>query len=311
MLDRMPLHSADEGLSPTACELLLGILRDQLRVEAKEIMDCYLRNEGMRDIFELDQKLARIGEPWLRLIPSSSTGEGRLAQLAADVVAVGVATSVVHDPHRQLQQLPNPEFLAAIEHTLHDLEVSPRGVLPAGAFAAAVNRIAQLFWVRLLPYAIDQNGTITWAGEPGLHQVTIAPALAALADPRLATAREEFDKARGDLRRGELKDAGKAAGDAVETTMAVLLAAHGHQQPRGPGGHDLVQAGALFDALKAKSVALLDQERDHALIFGPMKVRHTCGHGAGADPRPQDPAYVEAGVAAAAVAIAFLASKLP
>lgn len=144
-----------------------------------------------------------------------------------------------------------------------------------------------------------------------MHEQAIEPALAALADPRLADATKEFDKARGHLRRGEYRDAGKAAGDSVETTMAVLLGAHGHPQPQTKHGTDLVQAKYLFDQLKSTKVALLHEDRDKELLYAPMKVRNACGHGVGVNPTPLDPAYVEAGVAAAAVAIAYLASKLP
>lgn len=307
MLDRAPLHSPDEGLSLTARELLLAALRRHLVIDAKEIMDHYLHYEGMRDIYELDQKLAGIGASLVPRLESDLT-ESKLANVAAELLAGSVAMNTITDPTKQLQQLPDPEFLAAIEHTLHDLAVPPRRVIPAGGFAAAVNRIAQLFRVRLLPYAIDQNGTITWAGEPGLHHVTIAPALAALADPRLANARAEFDKARRELRLGELEDAANDAGCAVESTMAALLHAHGRRQPT-KHGKDRVQAGPLFDALGAADV--LDRDRDRHLVFAPIDVRDAGSHGAGIKPRRTDRAYVEAGVAAAAVAISYLASKLP
>jgi len=307
MLDRTRLHSPDDGLNATARELLLDVLRDELGVDANEIMDCYLRNEGMRDIYELDQKLGRIGTPLMPRLEADAT-ESKLARVTAGVVAGGFAIGMVTDPTRQLQQLPDREFLAAIEHTLQDLKVPPLRVDAGALLAAARDRIAHLFRVRLLPYSIDENAIITWAGEPALHELAIGPALAALADPRLAAARDEFEQARRELRLGELDDAANDAGCAVESTMAALLHAHGRRQPT-KHGKERVQAGPLFDALEA--AALLDRERDRHLIFAPIAVRDPGSHGAGVKPRRLDPAYVEGGIAAAAVAIAYLASKLP
>jgi hypothetical protein len=92
--------------------------------------------------------------------------------------------------------------------------------------------------------------------------------------------------------------------------MAILLADHGHPQPQSKHGTDLVQANKLWDQLKSNAVGLLSEDRDKELIYAPMKVRNACGHGAGTDPTPPDSAYVEAGVAAAAIAITYLTSKL-
>lgn len=207
--------------------------------------------------------------------------------------------------------LPEPEFLTTLEYIGgHGLASSdPKHF---GSEAPDLFRyLEQVFRRRGLPYTASPADGIFWIGEPAIYQDVIEPALSVLEDPRLAPARDEFNKSRGHLRRGELRDAGKTAGDAVETTLAILLDAHGREQPQTAGGDDLVQAGLLFDALKAKELRLLDQDRDHALIFGSIKVRHTCAHGVGANPKPPDPVYVKAGVAAAAVAITYLASKLP
>jgi hypothetical protein len=200
--------------------------------------------------------------------------------------------------------LPEPEFLTALELRAHC--VAPqRPPRRDGVFGY----LEKVFRARGLPYTASRSEGIRWVGEPGVREQAIEPALSALADPSLVTARSEFEKALVHLRRGEFKDAGRWAGDAVETTMAVLLENHGHPQPQTPHGTDLVQAIKLFGELKSTRVGVLNEDRDHALIFAPMKVRNACGHGGGAQPTPQDPAYVEAGVAAAAIAITYLASK--
>jgi hypothetical protein len=204
--------------------------------------------------------------------------------------------------HAFLQSLPEPELLTA-------LDCYARGFGGPGHPRFAVY-LEHVFRERALPYAVSVIDGISWVGEPAVRQEAIEPALSALADPRLADARKEFDDAREELRRGKLKDAATSAGRAVETTLAVLLEQHGGQQPM-KHGNDLVQAGALFDALKAKDLRVLNQGRDHALVYAAIEVRHACAHGAGANPTPIESAYVEAGVGAAAVAIAYLASKLP
>jgi hypothetical protein len=296
MLARLPLHSPDEGLSPPARRLLLGIVEDYLNVSARDVMACLLRCEGIETIAELDSKIRRSGRAW-RPRPETAPDGAKLAYAVATFAELREWSEAT----TQLLALPAEEFLAAIEHALQQLDREDR------VFDAS-EAIAHLFRVRLLPYAIDQNGVITWCGEPGVHELAISPALAALTDSRLATARAEFEQARRELLIGELDDAANDAGCAVETTMAVLLNAYGHRQPQRHG-NERVQAGPLFDALKA--AGLLDHERDRHLVFAAIDVRDAASHGAGVNPRPLDPAYVDAGLAAAAAAITYLASKLP
>ncbi len=203
-----------------------------------------------------------------------------------------------------LQTLPEPELLTALEMS------APTVVSRTGQSVNLLLYLGKVFRARGLPYTALPGEGIRYVGEPLVREHAIEPALAVLANPLLVTARAEFEKALGQLRRGEFKEAGRSAGDAVETTMAVLLESYGHPQPQTPHGTDLVQANRLFDQLKSKAVRVLNEDRDKDLIYAPMKVRNACAHGAGAKPSPPDPVYVEAGVAAAAIAITYLASKL-
>jgi hypothetical protein len=202
-----------------------------------------------------------------------------------------------------LQTLPEPELLTALEMS------APTAIGSAGQRVNLLLYLEKVFRARGLPYTALPGEGIRYVGEQVVREQAIEPALVALANPVLVIARAEFEKALGCLRRGEFKDAGRSAGDAVETTMAALLDNYGHPQPRRtPHGTDLVQANKLFDQLKSKEVRALNEDRDKDLIYAPMKVRNVCAHGAGANP-PPDPAYVEAGVAAAAIAITYLHSK--
>jgi hypothetical protein len=314
-LDRPDLHRAEDGLNAAARRLLIR----PIGATPQQILTWFVHGEALVDEVELDRKLNRAyarpnGEGWLgdadlilqgeaarRRITASSEGSDNPVVEAARQIAWDLLVAE-HGAFARLRALPPAEFLTALEHALENAMSYDR-------VPSICVQIEEVMRKRLLPYTINRGGKISWVGEPGVREQAIDPALSALAEPSLVTARAEFEKALVHLRRGELKDAGRWAGDAVETTMAVLLENHGHPQPQTRHGTDLVQAIKLFDQLKSTRVGVLNQDRDHALIFAPIKVRNACGHGGGAQPTPPDPAYVEAGVAAAAIAITYLASK--
>jgi hypothetical protein len=318
-IDR-PRRAASPHITPDIAEAMFSWIEQNVHYGLAQLEDVYLAEEVYGDpvsaFIELEERygLAQgklVTEFQLRLKVLAE----RRRQQAEDDLNFGAAMLDLNALLREvpeklkaaafLRSLPEPELLTALELGARKLADQ------RGRHADLFGYLEKVFRTRGLPYTASADGGIAWVGEEALREHAIEPALSVLTDSRLAQASKEFDKARSDLRRGNLKDAGKAAGDAVETTMSIVLGAHGHPQPQTAGGHDLIQAGALFDALKAKHVRLLDEERDHALIFAAIKVRHTCGHGAGANPKQPDPHYIEAGVAAAAVAITYLASKLP
>jgi hypothetical protein len=316
-VDRPP-RAPSSHITPQIAQAIFKWLRDAGYGLAR-IVDLYLQAEVYADpvdaLIELEDRYAltksKLLDDYTARLAVFAQNMPRPSALRGIPIASLRPEDLIHylGPESRaealLQSLPEPELLTALELVAHSLADEDAGNPDLFSY------LEKAFRRRGLPYIASADTGISWVGEPAVREQAIEPALSVLADPRLSTARDEFDKARGHVRRGEFKDAGKAAGDAVETTMAIMLDAHGHPQPQTAGGHDLVQAGALFDALKAKSVRLLDEEREYALIFGPIKVRHTCGHGTGISPKPPDPAYVEAGVAAAAIAITYLATKLP
>jgi hypothetical protein len=202
--------------------------------------------------------------------------------------------------------LPEPEFLIALEVYGRLLLNGARRRRTAQPDLFAY--LEKVFRNNGLPLTASARDGIRWIGEPVIREHVSDPGLAALADSRLSNARKEFEDARRELRNGQLDDAANDAGCAVESTMAALLHAHGRRQPT-KHGKDRVQAGPLFDALEAAGV--VDRERDRHLIFGAIDVRDAGSHGAGISARRTDRAYVEAGVAASAIAISYLASKLP
>jgi hypothetical protein len=318
-VDRPPRAPAAR-ISSQITQTILNWIEQNVQYGITHLANLYLETEvhpGHREaLSELEGRYGlEAGElvtPYVSRLLVIGKGRARTSRIArmVPVESLGVDQLVRQlqpsdEAHIFLECLPEPELVTALELGGRSL-ADQRGEHPD-----LFGYLERVFRARGLPYTASATDGIQWVGERAVRKHAIEPALAALADPRLANASEEFDKARGHLRRGELKDAGKWAGDAVETTMAILLGAHGHPQPQTKHGTDLVQAKHLFDQLQSTAVGLLTEDRDKELIYAPMKVRNACGHGAGANPRPPDRAYVEAGVAAAAVAIAYLASKLP
>ncbi len=316
-VDRPP-RAPSPDLTPLIAQVIFNWIAEQADLGLEQLVRCYLQQEAYANhgdaLIELEERYGltpgRLTDDYQKRLTARGREHARgdrqtrrgipVDALPAEDLARFVSTA--DRAVAFLHCLPERELLTGLECYAFDLGRAGHPLL--------ADYLEHVFRVRGLPYSVSANEGIRWVGEPAVREHAIEPALVALADPRLSTAREEFDKARGHLRRGEFKDAGKWAGDAVETTMAILLAAHGHPQPQTKHGTDLVQANKLWDALKSRTVGLLDEDRDKELIYAPMKVRNACGHGAGANPTPPDHAYVEAGVAAGAVAIAYLASKL-
>lgn len=315
-VDRPP-RAPSPHLTPQIAQAIFNWIAEQADLGLDQLVDCYLQQEAYANhgdaLIELEDRYGltsgRLTADYQKRLTALGREHARGARqtrgIPVDALRAEDLAPFVPNADRAvafLHCLPEPELLTGLECYAFGFRCAGHPLL--------AGYLEHVFRVRSLPYSASANEGIRWVGEPAVREHAIEPALVALADPRLSMAREEFDKARRHLRRGEFKDAGKWAGDAVETTMAILLGAHGHPQPQTKHGTDLVQANKLWDVLKSSTVGLLSEDRDKEVIYAPMKVRNACGHGAGANPTPPDQAYVEAGVAAAAVAIAYLASKL-
>jgi hypothetical protein len=95
---------------------------------------------------------------------------------------------------------------------------------------------------------------------------------------------------------------------AVETTMACLLTAHGVDLPRNRAGDVTIQAERLFDALKQRGIV---EGYAKGAIMAVSPLRNAGSHGAGPSPVPLNRRDADAAVASAAVAITYLAARLP
>lgn len=130
--------------------------------------------------------------------------------------------------------LPDEEFLTAIEHTVSKYAGESK---TARESCNALMRYADgTLKAHAIPFSVtnDLRG-FEWTGDQVIHDVAIAPALAALEDSRLENAREEFADALQKRRAGrvnDLRDAAHEAANAVESTLAVLLQVHQVDAPR-------------------------------------------------------------------------------
>ena len=139
-----------------------------------------------------------------------------------------------------------------------------------------------------------------WTGDAVVEREALRPALSALADPRLAPGPgQEFATARRGLREGTpaaLNRSVAEACNAVESALKVLLTEH--RQPI-PTGHDL---DALLGACQAAELVPPAAEE---ILAGPARFANRRG---GHDLERDE---AEAAMAAAAVAISFIAGRLP
>jgi hypothetical protein len=170
-----------------------------------------------------------------------------------------------------------------------------------------IEHVNSLLELRGVPYRLDRELTCVFTGDKTLHDVAVAPALAALADPRLAGARSEFEDALTKLGRGnpkDLEDTVEESRKAVESVMKVLIAEHALPLPTGKQ-----TTKPLHDALVSGGV--VEHETDNLVAAAARVANADASHGAGARVRVVRVDVATAVVSAAGVAITFLASRLP
>jgi hypothetical protein len=214
-----------------------------------------------------------------------------------------------------LLELPDSEFLTAIENAVQ-LGYEKRlfgGENFSGhdeAYPLAENFLAyndEALAAHGAPYRrIVDQWRFEWIGDPKEHALTVEPALLALADPRLGGPQAEFEEALRKRRLGapkDLEDAVDEAAKAVESVLKVLHDEHGVTPPRSQ------QVTPLFNSLVAADVIPGYVDKLIAAASGPRN--HMASHGQGATVREVPEELAEASIAAAAVAITFLARYLP
>jgi hypothetical protein len=222
-----------------------------------------------------------------------------MSRVAAEERLSGVVVTG-HNPYAEpaLLALPEALFLDAVEYGFE----AHSGY--GGGFPETIE-INALLERRGIFFRVNRWGRFEWVGDPGAWKEVTEPALAALQDPRLAGARNEFEAARAHLRRGsskDLEDAVEEAGKSVESAMKVLLDESGVARK----GNEA--AFKLFELLRDNGV--VEAEADQA-VLGVARIRNKWGgHGAGQAPRNPPSSLAELTVQEAAVAIVFLSSRL-
>jgi hypothetical protein len=198
--------------------------------------------------------------------------------------------------------MPAPDFLTAVEL---GIAAAPSPIARAGTLASEINRICK---VRGIPYRVQGiPAAFVWTGDAEIQKNVLAPALSILDDPRLRHgSRVEFDSARRELRtntRDSRKQAITEACSSVESAMKVVCS------EKNVAVTDKATAQPLFDALVT---AHLVPRENEAMVLGPARFGNKRGrHGGGPVAHDVTEPEAEQVVAAAAVAIVYLAKLLP
>lgn len=283
------------GLDRGARKLILTAVREITALGPGEILSYFFRDRfgGFDDYY------AAVGHVW---------GEATAYQAREAVTSSEVnAEFPVHIGRRPdprlvgamafLLVIPEPDFRLAVSDSLRAI----------GAMEAASDRITQICRARGAPWAFTHPDGFEYVGDEEVERELIRPALAAINRPEFAGGvRAEFEAARSELAKGTpaaLKQAVHEAGCAIESAMKVVLSSHGVEYQQGD------TASPLFDRLEAAGIVPRPMQ-NHVLVA--MTPRNKWGgHGAGAAAHEVDPDVVEAVVAGAAGAIAYLATQLP
>jgi hypothetical protein len=245
---------------------------------------------------------------------SAGTLEARVAErITAEEDRTGfrigprTGSKVFHDDGARhiLLELPETEFLTAIEHALQ---------LTIAYDQADVGLVIQVG--RYIDRALSSHGTayrlqtddllFKWIGDPKQHEIVIQPALLALGDPRLTGARAEFEEALQKRRSGAAKDLEDAVDEAAKCVESILQVLHDECGVTRSGTEAVAQ---LFGSLRDANVLPRYIANLVTAAAGPRN--QMAAHGQGGTVREVPEELAEASIAAAATAITLLAHYLP
>lgn len=214
---------------------------------------------------------------------------------------------IAEGPRLFLLWAPDQEFLSALEaidRIVRAYHTNRFGKTTPG-WPSITQYADDAFAAHGVPWRLGRDG-FEWAGDPGVAETVLAPALGALTDPRLAGARTEFERALRALRRGGSDAYEQAVGDAgksVESALESVLVAFGVRFNERDGVRRRWQL--------LREAGMLPAWSEHAVLGASLPRNRESAHGAGVDPRQVAEATATAAVGAAAVAITLLAGHLP
>ena len=207
-----------------------------------------------------------------------------------------------------LRELPDTEFLTVLKHTLavafRKSRVKAQDVVDLYVYAGDVLRS------KGTPYrAQESDWEFEWVGDPKQHELTVQPALLALADPRLGGPRAEFEEALRKRRAGTPKDLEDAIDEAAKSVESILQVLHDELGVSLPAKRQL---SSLFSNLieKGPPGKIPPGYIDH-LVLAAGGPRNLTSHGQGPTVREVPEELADASIASAATAITLLAHYLP
>jgi hypothetical protein len=216
--------------------------------------------------------------------------------------------------HLVLLAMPDPDFRVALEYALAeaaaDLDARASAVSPFDSVGMVMEYVNSLFEKRGVPYRLDRDVKLHFQGDSTVRELVIAPALAALSDPRLAGARSEFEDALTKLGAGRPKDVEDAIEEsrkAVESAMKVLIDAHDLQRAERDTTEALIKILVAGDGVGG----VVEPQTSDLLRAVARIANALASHGAGAVVRQVPDELAAAAVSAAATSITFLAARLP
>gem|GEM_PF-6939345 len=230
------------------------------------------------------------------------------SRLVAEALASGrpmwAKIDVVRDARLILLELPDTEFLTVLEHAVGDSPPIYVMSTSAGELVVAADEALQAHGCA---YRLDVPDWphFEWIGDPKLHSLVVAPALAVLADGRVAGARAEFEEALNKRRAGTPKDLEDAVDEAAKSVESMLKVLHDEHSVARPSNEVVSQ---LFKSLKEADVLPQFVSNLVTAVAGPRN--NMASHGQGGTVREVPEELADASIAAAATAITFLAHYL-
>jgi hypothetical protein len=300
------------GLDVGARQAMLRILLDGGATH-NQMLIAFFRAEAFGD---LEDYLAAVQDAWGPVAEQAIRAEMRAMRerytddLRLDWEQASREAADIYGPIALLTTMPAADFLTLVEVALGQMSDPFRQ-------SAAPATITAICARRGVPYrlvGVGASARFEWTGDAITNEQILEPALSAMDDPRLAGGpRADFDDARKALRDGTPTGRRRAVAEAcnaVESALKVLLAEHGRPLPATQSLDALLSAcrdAGLFPAAADGKGVPIEQILAGAGRFGNRRGRH----GAGAVPHAVELDEAEAVVAASAVALTFIARRLP
>lgn len=290
MLDTASQRPAT-GMDPSARQLILGTLQG---CSNEAVM-----HEFFQDRYaDFEDYTSAVREVWGDASADRMYEAVRRADSERSIV-VSMSRIRQHDEDvigAMLQHMPEPDFRLAVSDAVraHRLAADPS------------ERITGVCKRRGIPWDFTTSGGFRWVGDAQVEAEAMRPALSAIEDPRLASAKSHFDSARSELALGTptaLPQSVHQSGCAVESAMKAVL------KHRDVAYEEKDAAFKLFDHLV--SASLVPEHMKFCVLATTSPRNKAGGHGADEAPHNVPLEMAEAVLASAAVAIAYLHKLLP